>query len=53
MRYTTTPRPSGNGRRDTWAGGAGKANDWQRERTRGPILPMEQPSWWRRIFKGQ
>lgn len=19
----------------------------------GPILPMEQPSWWRRIFKGQ
>lgn len=24
---------------------------WQRERTRGPILPMQQPSIWDRLFR--
>lgn len=48
--YTPIPRPTGSGKRDTWSGGAGTATSWQRERARGPILPMRRPSLWARLW---
>lgn len=48
-RYTTIPTMHGRGRKDVFAGGNSTPTQWQSERMRGEILPMQQPR--RRWFK--